>query len=200
VSRLARALVAALVLTGCAAPPRMPEGAVAPDPAMLQQWTASGRLAVKAGDDGGSGAFVWTQEGATSQLDLRGPLGAGAVSLTVAPGTLSLADGAGRVLDADAARADLQARLGADLPWDHLRYWMLGVAAPGEGASVGETTAAPLRVIEQSGWRLAYESFGTVQGISLPQRFSAERGRVRVRVIVDAWFLTLSADQRQTVP
>jgi outer membrane lipoprotein LolB len=200
VSRLARALLAALALTGCAAPPRMPEGAIAPDPALLQQWTASGRLAVKAGDDGGSGAFVWSQDGATSRLDLRGPLGAGAVSLTVAPGTLSLADGAGRVLDAEAARTDLQARLGADLPWNHLRYWMLGVAAPGEGASVGDATAAPLRVIEQSGWRLAYESFGTVQGISLPQRFSAERGRVRVRVIVDDWSVAPSAGERGTVP
>jgi len=167
---------------------------------MLREWTASGRLAVKAGDDGGSGAFVWSQEGTTSRLDLRGPLGAGAVSLTVAPGTLSLADGAGRVLDADAARANLQARLGADLPWDHLRYWMLGVAAPGEGASVGDATTAPLRVIEQSGWRLAYESFGTVQGIGLPQRFSAERGRVRVRVIVDAWSLGPSAGEPEPVP
>jgi outer membrane lipoprotein LolB len=200
VSRLARALVAALVLTGCAAPPRMPEGAAVPDPAMLQHWTASGRLAVKAGDEGGSGAFEWRQDGATSQLDLRGPLGAGAVSLTVAPGTLSLADGAGRVLDADAARADLQARLGADLPWDHLRYWLLGVAAPGEAASVIDGTAAPLRLIEQSGWRLAYDSFDTVQGSALPQRFSAERGGVRVRVIVDAWSVAPPAVQREAVP
>ena len=67
-------------------------------------------------------------------------------------------------------------------------------------ASVGEGTAAPLRVIEQSGWRLAYESFGTVQGIRLPQRFSAERGRVRVRVIVDAWSLAPSAGERESVP
>lgn len=42
-------------------------------------------------------------------------------------------------------------------------------------------------MIEQAGWRLAYDSFDSVQGINLPKRFSAERGGVRVKVIVDAW-------------
>ena len=193
-------LVAALALSGCAAPPRLPEGGAAPDPATLQHWNATGRMAVKADHEGGSGAFVWSQLGATSQLDLRGPLGAGAFRLTVGPGTISLADGAGRVLDAEAARAELQARLGADLPWDHLRYWMLGLAAPGEGASLSDATTAPLRVIEQSGWRLAYETFGAVQGVNLPMRFSAERGDVRVRVIVDAWSLASPAAEMEASP
>ena len=96
-------------------------------------------------------------------------------------------------LDAEAAQAGLQARLGADLPWGHLRYWMLGLAAPGD-AAVQESGAAPWRVIEQAGWRLAYESFAAVQGVNLPKRFSAERGTVKVRVIVDRW------SPGQTVP
>ena len=47
--------------------------------------------------------------------------------------------------------------------------------------------AAPWRVIEQAGWRLAYDSFDVVRGLNLPRRLTAERGAVRVRVIVDAW-------------
>jgi outer membrane lipoprotein LolB len=144
-------------------------------------------MAVAAGNDGGSGSFDWAQDGTTSRLDLRGPLGAGAVRLVVTPQTLSLVDGSGRVLDADGARADLQARLGADLPWDHLRYWLLGMPAPGFEATVLDQDAAPWRVIEQAGWRLAYDSFEVVGGLSLPGRLTAEREAVRVRVIVDAW-------------
>ena len=185
--RRAWAVVAALSLAGCAAVPRAPVGGAAPDPAALRQWSASGRMAIASGNDGGSGAFDWSQAEATTRLDLRGPLGAGAVRLLVTPESLLLEDGAGRQLDAAAARAELQARLGADLPWAYLRYWMLGLAAPGEPASVQEAGAAPWRVIEQSGWRLAYDSFGEVRGLSLPKRFSAERGAVRVRVIVDVW-------------
>jgi len=187
VSRLAWAAVVALALAGCAAPPRAPEGGTRPDPAILNQWSASGRMAVAAGNDGGSGSFDWAQDGTTSRLDLRGPLGAGAVRLVVTPQTLSLADGSGRVLDADVARADLQARLGADLPWDHLRYWLIGLPAPGVEATVRDQDAAPWRVIEQAGWRLAYDSFEVVAGLSLPRRLTAEREAVRVRVIVDAW-------------
>lgn len=144
-------------------------------------------MAIAAGTDGGSGSFDWVQDGATSRLDLRGPLGAGAVRLVVTPGTLSLADGSGRVLDADAARADLQARLGAELPWDHLRFWLLGVPAPGVEATVLDQDAAPWRLIEQAGWRLAYDSFDVVGGLNLPKRLTAERGAVRVRVLVDTW-------------
>jgi outer membrane lipoprotein LolB len=187
VNRIAWAAAAAFVLAGCVAPPRAPEGGVLPDPAILSHWTASGRMAIAAGNDGGSGSFDWVQDGATSRLDLRGPLGAGAVRVRMTPETLSLADGTGRVLDAEPARADLQARLGADLPWDHLRYWLLGVPAPGEGATVLEQAAAPWRVIEQAGWRLAYDSFAVVGGLNLPRRITAERGVVRVRVIVDTW-------------
>ena len=186
-NRLAWAALVALVLGGCAVPPRAPEGGVPPDPAALDRWQAVGRMAVAAGADGGNGSFAWAQDGVTSRLDLRGPLGVGAVRVVVTPETLSLADGSGRVLDAEVARADLQARLGADLPWGYLRYWLLGVAAPGVEATVLDQDAAPWRVLEQAGWRLAYDSFAVVEGLNLPQRLSAERGTVRVKVIVDEW-------------
>lgn len=185
--RRAVALCTLLGLAGCAGPLRAPDQGGAPDPATLVHWTASGRLAIAAGGEGGSGAFTWTQDGSTSRLELRGPLGAGTVRIVAAPGTLSLEDGAGRDLDADAARAHLQARLGADLPWTELRYWMLGRAAPGLPADVTEADATPWRVIEQSGWHIAYDAFTAEAGLSLPQRFTARRDAVRVKVIVDAW-------------
>lgn len=184
--RRAWAAVAALLLGGCATAPRAPEPAAAGDPAALSQWTASGRMAIAAGDEGGSGSFDWRQDGATSRLDVRGPLGAGALRVTVAPGALTIADGAGRTLDAAAAEAALRSRLGADLPWSQLRYWMLGLPAPGP-VTVEEHAASPWRTIEQDGWRLSYESFEGVGGFSLPRRFTAQRPGLRVRVIVDAW-------------
>jgi outer membrane lipoprotein LolB len=187
VTRRALAVLATLALAGCATPSRAPESAARPDPGVLRQWTASGRLALLAGGEGGSGAFVWEQRDDTSQLDLRGPFGTGALRILASPDSLSMADGAGRSLDADTARAELQARLGADLPWASLRYWMLGLPAPGQPAEVTDAAAAPWRVIEQSGWRIGYDAFTAATGMSLPQRFTATQGDVRVRVVVDAW-------------
>jgi outer membrane lipoprotein LolB len=98
-----------------------------------------------------------------------------------------MADGAGRSLDAAKARAELQQRLGADLPWTSLRYWMLGLPSPDLPAQVTDSAAAPWRVIEQSGWRIGYDAFTTTTGMALPQRFTATQGDVRVRVVVDTW-------------
>jgi outer membrane lipoprotein LolB len=187
VSGRALALLATLVIAGCATPSRAPESAARPDPGLLRQWSASGRLALSAGGEGGSGAFVWEQREDTSQLDLRGPFGTGALRILASPASLTMADGAGRSLDADTARAELRARLGADLPWSSLRYWMLGLPAPDEPAEVVDAAAAPWRVIQQSGWRIGYDAFTTSAGMSLPQRFTAMQGDVRVRVVVDAW-------------
>ena len=157
------------------------------DPAALTQWSASGRMAIAANGEGGSGAFDWVQDADTTRLDLRGPLGAGAIRLILTPQFLLLTDGSGQSLDSAAAEADLRARLGADLPLEHLRYWLLGLPAPDAPATVQDASAAPWRVIEQAGWRLTYDSFADAQGYSLPQRFTAERPSVRVRVVVDRW-------------
>ena len=44
--------------------------------------------------------------------------------------TIELSDGAGQPLNGEAARAELERRLGVKLPLAELRYWMLGVPAP----------------------------------------------------------------------
>jgi outer membrane lipoprotein LolB len=187
VIRAALALAALAVLAGCATRPAGPLAGAAPDPRALEHWSAVGRLALAAGVEGGSGSFIWEQQAATMRLDLRGPLGAGALQVVATPDSLSVADGAGRSLDAEAARTELRARLGADLPWSSLRYWMLGVPAPDAPADVTDAPSAPLRLIEQSGWRIGYEAFTAVAGWSLPRRLTATSGDVRVRVVVDQW-------------
>lgn len=187
--RAAAALLLLGALAGCATRPSAPPRLLPPDPATMLRWTASGRLALSTGEQGGSGSFVWSQDGRISRLDLRGPLGAGAMQVVSSPDGLSLTDGSGRQVDTDAARGALRARLGADLPWDSLSYWILGVPAPGSAATVIDAEAEPLRVIEQAGWRIDYDAYTTATGAALPRRFTAVREGVRVKVIVDSWTL-----------
>lgn len=155
----------------------------------MQQWTASGRLAVAGAGEGGSGAFVWRQDGATSRLDVRGPLGVGALQIVATPESLSMTDGSGRAVPAAAARAELTRRLGADLPWPSLGYWMLGLPAPGAPATVSDAETVPWRVIEQEGWHVGYDAYTRASGYALPQRLTATRGDVRVKLVIDRWTL-----------
>lgn len=194
-TRLAAWLVLAAALGGCAVAPVAPPPVVPVDPAAFPQWTASGRLALAANGEGGSGSFTWEQRNDATTLSIRGPLGAGAMQVLSDGQSLSVTDGEGRRLDTAETQALLRQRLGADLPWTDLRYWMLGVPSPRAPSSVADARQAPLRVIEQSGWTIGYDSFTPAAGTSLPGRFTATQGGVRLKVIVDDWRVAAAAGQ-----
>ena len=92
-------------------------------------------------------------------LSIRGPLGAGAMQVTTDGQSLIVTDDEGRHLDTEQAGALLRDAWATDLPLAELRYWMLGVPAPGSPSSVADAAVAPVRVIEQSGWRIGYDTF-----------------------------------------
>ena len=185
-TRVALALLSGL-LAGCAGlAERSHPPASAAGIAGLTGWVAAGRLAVAAGGDGASGGFVWRQEGAETRLQVRGPLGAGAFEIASDGGQLSITDAEGQVAGA-AAHDAIRARLGADLPLGSLRYWMIGLPDPAATGRVTESDTAPLRIIDQHGWTIAYDAFLTSGGLRLPARVTATSGDVRLRLTVSDW-------------
>jgi outer membrane lipoprotein LolB len=183
-------IVAAALLSGCVATPPttgLPGRAV--DPARVVDWTANGRLAIAVGHDGGSGAFAWRQRAASSEVQVRGPLGAGGLNIALDGDALLVTDANGATLDAEAAREQIRARLGTEVPLAALRYWLLGLAAPDSPARVEEHAGSPARVIEQAGWSVSYEPFRAVEGWAVPTRLTAVSGPARLRIIVDGWHI-----------
>jgi outer membrane lipoprotein LolB len=187
VTRLALVLLAGL-LAGCAGLGERPPAPTAGTAGIagLTAWVAAGRLAVAAGGEGASGGFVWRQQGAETRLQVRGPLGAGAFEIASDGGQLSITDAAGQVAGA-AAHDALRRRLGTDLPLASLRYWMIGLPDPTATGRVTESPTAPLRIIDQHGWTIAYDAFVTSDGLSLPARVTATSGDVRLRLTVSDW-------------
>jgi outer membrane lipoprotein LolB len=187
--------VAALLLAGCATPPRPSVESPPPvDAAVAESWVAQGRMAVAVEGQGGSGAFTWRQDSARSELAVRGPLGVGAFNVTVAGDEFSVTDGQGVTLSGDDARRQVQARLGADLPLASMRYWMLGLPAPSPPAQVQDSGTAPVRVLEQDGWQIAYDAFGRFGDLTAPTRLTATGPSVRLKLVFDSWQLAPAAD------
>jgi outer membrane lipoprotein LolB len=182
-------LATAALLAGCATTRTAgPAGARAPDPEHFTQWTARGRIALASQGEGGSGSFVWQQRSERTELALRGPLGAGGLQLTLDGTVLELVDAGGAPLDGDAARAELERRLGARLPLAEMRYWLLGIPAPGDvadGPVQPATGAVPGFV--QAGWVVSYDALGAQGEWTLPGKLTATSGRTRVRIVIDDW-------------
>jgi len=184
--RVGRAVVAvvALFVAACTTAPIVVD---APrDVSDLGTWQVNGRMAVSGAEGGGSGSFIWRQEGDRSDVQLRGPLGVGSLRLTLDGEALRIETADGQALEAEDAQAELKARLGASVPTAALRYWLLGRAAPGQHRLEATEQAA---VLEQGGWHIDFQRFGVTGGARLPMRWVAVNGPAKVRVIVDKWQL-----------
>lgn len=186
-------LVLVLLAAGCTSLSKKPEAPPAGiDLAQLDHWQARGRLGVSGPQNGGSGSFDWQQRGDRTELQIRGPVGVGSVLLQLrgdpASPELKLETADGRKLEATAAWDELEARLGASVPAGNLRYWILGLAAPGEH-QWREPTSDGVVTLEQGGWRIDYQRYSTEPGARVPVRMTASNGEARVRIVVDRWQL-----------
>jgi len=183
-------LLSAVCLSGCVTAPQgnvTPSGPV--DPQQLQNWRATGRIGVSGEGGGGSGSFDWQQRANESDVQIRGPVGIGSVTLQLRGDPeqpqLRLQTG-DQVLEADQALEELEARLGAAVPAGRLRYWMLGVAAPGEH-QWSEPDAEGATVLQQDGWRIDYQRYSSEFGARVPVRMQASSGAAKVRIVIDRW-------------
>lgn len=187
------ALLCALA-AGCAGTPgtTQPGSAIPADLHHLERWQARGRIGVSGPEKGGSGSFEWQQRGDRSDVEIRGPVGIGGVRLEMSGAgghpDLVLQTGDGRKLESDAAWSELQTQLGAEVPAGNLRFWMLGLAAPGEHRW-HEANPEGVVTLEQGGWRIDYQRYSDQAGARVPMRMTATSGAASVRIVVDRWQL-----------
>jgi outer membrane lipoprotein LolB len=192
-ARAAFAAACASLMVGC---PSMPQRA----PVEPQSWETrraelqareyfelAGRVAVASGEEGFNARLRWQQSGPVSELALDGPLGAGGLRLTSDGTQLVLTNARGERLDAEAARAEVERRLGFEPPLASLRYWVLGVPDPASAASEELDSEARLARLEQNGWNIEYSSYAPVDGRWLPQKLTLRRDDVRVRLLIERW-------------
>lgn len=185
-------LVLVLLLAGCANLATPPAGEIPANLNELQRWQARGRIGVSGAEGGGSGSFDWQQRGDRADVQIRGPVGIGSVRLEMqgdaADPELKLQTGNGVTLESQAAWDELEARLGAPVPAGSLRFWMLGIPAPGEHQWL-ESNPEGVTTLEQGGWRIDYQRYSDDAGAHVPVRIRASSGDTKVRIVVDRWQL-----------
>lgn len=152
--------------------------------AELRDWTASGRMGVSGVEQSGSGGFTWTQQADTSDVQVRGPVGVGSLAIRMQGQRLSLQASDGTQYDAAQALSELELRLGAPVPVAQLRYWVLGLAAPG-----AHHWSEPGAALEQDGWQIHYSNWLQRAALRLPGKVILDREQVRIVIVVQEWRL-----------
>lgn len=186
------ACAAALLAAGCATLPPAGDADWPLQREALQSldgWTLSGRVAVAAGGEGFSGGLRWRQDGARAEIDLRGPLGATALAIRLDGDELTVTDARGATIGGEDARRVTADYIGAPLPLPQLRYWLVGVPAPGSTARETLGADARLVLLEQAGWEIRYTRYGSAAGRVLPERMELTARDVRLRLAVSGWRL-----------
>lgn len=192
-------LLLLLLLTACATrPPSGPPIEPAAQEAALREiegFSLTGRTAIRAAAENVTAALSWTQEGEEGRVRLTGPFGIGSLQVTWTPDSLRLIGGKDQVVEGAEAEAILLEELGFVPPFAALRYWIVGVAAPGESPSERENDEASGRLssLSQQGWRIRYREWmrarspaGTVE---VPRNLIVTRDELTLRVVVQRWKL-----------
>jgi outer membrane lipoprotein LolB len=189
--RLTGVIACAAALAGCAAMHGEVRPASAPvpwDQRVLElrresSWQLDGRAAVALGQQGWQASLDWRQSGKDSELHLAGPFGVGSLAIKSTAEGLSL-NGAP---PSDAVAAQLQEKLGFELPLDDLRYWLLGIPDPDGPFELTRNPQDRAQHLSQAGWSIEYAEYMPSGADSLPKRMVLSRADARVRIAVDRW-------------
>jgi outer membrane lipoprotein LolB len=194
------AIVAALLalLAGCrTVPPPAPAvigpGADAPWPeqytalSTLENYGLTGRVAVAANGQGFTANLRYHQQQQRADLALDGPMGIGGMRMQFDDRELSVTNSRGETLDGAAARAEIENRLGFELPLAELRWWLLGIPSPATPAQKNQPADGPIADFQQNGWHVSINSRAPGLGFSLPGRLTVEREGARMKLLVESW-------------
>lgn len=185
-------MVALAVLAGCAPVSRRPVvlGTETAQRKLMElpHWQMVGRVAVQANTEGWNAHVHWEHDHHQDRIRLSGPFSQGAVSIVLQSDSIYINEGNGVVRSSRDPDSLLRERLGFAVPLSHLRYWMLGLPAPGEVSSVSADYTTG-RAFSQQGWHLSFERFNRVNEFDLPQKISVKGGDLKLKLIADEWTL-----------
>jgi outer membrane lipoprotein LolB len=189
-------MAALILLAGCktALAPVAGPGVDAPWPLQrealekLQRYILNGRVAVAANGQGFSANLKYQQQPGRTDLALDGPLGIGGMRVVLDGDDLGISTSKGEKLGGTEARAVLEQRLGFELPLAQMRWWLLGLPAPGADVILEQDPATgEIRGFTQNGWHVIIQARAAGLGFSLPQRLNVEREGVRLKLLAQSW-------------
>lgn len=154
----------------------------------LQQWRLIGRLNLRVPGESGTMSIDWQQQLQQYSLVLDGPLGTAIASITGSDAGVSVTV-SNETRYGSSPEDLLHTLTGWQFPVSYLKYWVVGLPAPGSDAKVALNNQGYPERIEQSGWDIAYQKRSVTAEIHLPTRLTISSSDVRLGLLVSNWQL-----------
>ncbi len=146
-------------------------------------WSFEGRLAVSSEKESWSANVAWDHDSVVEKLKLSGPLGQGAVLLTLTNGKVAIDHGNGNIQYSDKPEEIINRELGVFVPVNSLRFWVLGLPEP---VNIYQLVG---QGFVQSGWLVEFKQMQSIEGKSMPKKIEINKQGVRLKLFVDSWGL-----------
>jgi outer membrane lipoprotein LolB len=180
-----------LLLAACASLPTRPPLSADQQRGFLQELDAfsfHGRVVMEG--QGANPYIEWQQRRDVAKVRLTGPVQMGGIRVEYSPERLRLETGSAVMRD-DEAEHLLRTELGFVPPFESLRYWVLGLPAPGSPAVPSVDENGQVQQMEQLGWVITYRRHVEVKtaagSVRLPALLTASREGLGLRLVIDRW-------------
>ncbi len=158
----------------------------------LQDWQLNGRVAITSAEGSGKLNLFWQQAAAGYDIRLMSFLGQQVADIRGdASGSVSLFRPGQAVVRTKNSLALMQDELGWYIPLSGLRYWVLGVPAPGTDVREILADQGRLLSLEQDGWLVEYTDYQWVAGVYLPRKIRLTHPMLSARMVLDRWQMSL---------
>lgn len=183
---------ALLALSGCVSVPEKPIQPPLSENTRhllaLSYWKLEGRVAAKVENEGWNANLVWEHVGDQERVRLSGPFNQGAVSILVERDLIVVNDGKGASETSKDPDAWLKERLGFTVPLRRLRFWVMGIPDPDQGAQFISNPESPeFKGFVQDGWQLQTQRLEVIDGKALPKKLTLHNGNISLKFVADDW-------------
>ncbi len=163
----------------------------------LHNWRLSGRLGIQTGHEGWHAGLDWQQHNSAYTIRITAPLGQGSLLLQGDTTGVLLQTSDGETAHAADPGLLLYQQFGWKVPVASLRYWVLGLPAPGHAVKTLDEYGRLSR-LQQAGWEITFLDYELQHGVELPGRVFVNNHQAKVRLVIGEWQLTPDSIEQES--
>lgn len=136
----------------------------------IRNWNMKGKMGVKTAFKGGSATVIWDRALSTHNVEIFGPFGGGRIRIAEDPFGATLTDNKKNVTIGETAYKLLYKEVGWPVPFDAMKYWVIGLPIPDVWAKWELNDQGYLGWLSQAGWEVTFEDYRDRGGVPMPRK------------------------------